>query len=259
MTESTQANHHHPRSVQGRRRAGEGVPAGAAARAHRRGHREGSAAARHRSRQPLSGAVFGGHADAIRNWAMGVGDDNPLYLDEDYGPGDPVGHPDRPRHADGPHQDADARGPDAGRDQAPDQVDVPWGPRVRLGRHVGVVPAVASGRPRLQLQRRGEPRRQAVGVRRPFGRSRSAATCAINQFGEVLGVYRILRVLTERKESRSKGKYAGDRAGALHGRGLRAHRRDLRSRGAAGAPRSATGRTSRSATSSTRWSRARRP
>jgi hypothetical protein len=31
---------------------------------------------------------------------------------------------------------------------------------------------------------------------------------AINQFGEVLGVYRILRVLTERKESRAKGKYA---------------------------------------------------
>ena len=25
--------------------------------------------------------------DAIRNWAMGVGDDNPLYVDEDYGTG----------------------------------------------------------------------------------------------------------------------------------------------------------------------------
>src|SRR2546430_2380027 len=24
--------------------------------------------------------------DAIRNWAMGAGDDNPLYTDEDYGP-----------------------------------------------------------------------------------------------------------------------------------------------------------------------------
>ena len=31
---------------------------------------------------------------------------------------------------------------------------------------------------------------------------------AINQYGEVLGVYRILRVLTERSKSRSKGKYA---------------------------------------------------
>jgi hypothetical protein len=31
---------------------------------------------------------------------------------------------------------------------------------------------------------------------------------AINQFGEVLGVYRILRVLTERSKSREKGKYA---------------------------------------------------
>src|SRR3954453_11674877 len=24
--------------------------------------------------------------DAIRNWALGVGDDNPLYIDEEYGP-----------------------------------------------------------------------------------------------------------------------------------------------------------------------------
>ena len=31
---------------------------------------------------------------------------------------------------------------------------------------------------------------------------------AVNQFGEVLGVYRILRVLTERSKSREKGKYA---------------------------------------------------
>ena len=35
-----------------------------------------------------------------------------------------------------------------------------------------------------------------------------ARDVAINQLGEVLGVYRILRVLTERKKSREKGKYA---------------------------------------------------
>ena len=38
--------------------------------------------------------------DAIRNWALGVGDDNPLYTDEDVRPGHPVGHPDRARHDD---------------------------------------------------------------------------------------------------------------------------------------------------------------
>ncbi len=38
-------------------------------------------------------------ADAIRNWALGVGDDNPLYTDEEYGADHSVGHPDRPRHA----------------------------------------------------------------------------------------------------------------------------------------------------------------
>ncbi|HEX4531078.1 MAG TPA: hypothetical protein VIA11_16880, partial [Acidimicrobiia bacterium] len=34
--------------------------------------------------------------DAIRNWALGVGDDNPLYADEEYGPatrwGTQIGH-----------------------------------------------------------------------------------------------------------------------------------------------------------------------
>ena len=34
--------------------------------------------------------------DAIRNWALGVGDDNPLYTDEEYGPatrwGTQIGH-----------------------------------------------------------------------------------------------------------------------------------------------------------------------
>src|SRR5690606_17211868 len=36
------------------------------------------------------------HPDALRNWAYGAGDDNPLYTDEDYGPntrwGSQIGH-----------------------------------------------------------------------------------------------------------------------------------------------------------------------
>ena len=47
--------------------------------------------------------------DAIRNWALGVGDDNPLYTDEEYGPttrwGSQIGHGTHDR----PRQDADAR------------------------------------------------------------------------------------------------------------------------------------------------------
>ena len=78
--------------------------------------------------------------DAIRNWALGVGDDNPLYTEEEYGEWNALGDPDRPRHPDGAHQDADARRSHPRRDQGSDEEHVPWGARVRLGRHVGVVP-----------------------------------------------------------------------------------------------------------------------
>ena len=75
---------------------------------------------------------------------------------------------------------------------------------------------------------------------------------AINQFGEVLGVYRILRVLTERTKSREKGKYA--EIEAAHYTDADYERIDAiyepRSRSAR---RSATGRTSTSATSCPRW------
>ena len=40
--------------------------------------------------------------DAMRNFARGYGDDNPLYGDEDYGRDDPLGRADRP--ADDPHR-----------------------------------------------------------------------------------------------------------------------------------------------------------
>ena len=36
----------------------------------------------------------------------------------------------------------------------------------------------------------------------------------VNQRGEVVAVYRILRVLTERKTAAKKGKYSAHRAGA---------------------------------------------
>ena len=84
-------------------------------------------------------------ADAIRNWAMGAGDDNPLYTDETYGPttrwgsqiahGTMVGHIKTPMYGD-PIPDELARA---------DEEHVPRDPRVRLGGHVGLVPAAPSG------------------------------------------------------------------------------------------------------------------
>ena len=107
--------------------------------------------------------------DAIRNWALGVGDDNPLYTDEDYGPTTRLGNPDRPRHHGGPRQDADARRPDPHRDQAADEEPLPRRARVRVGRHLGLVPAAAAGRPRLLVLGRRVARGQEVGVRGPIG------------------------------------------------------------------------------------------
>ena len=37
--------------------------------------------------------------DAIYHFARGIGDDNPLYLDPDYGPNSPIGGSSRLRHS----------------------------------------------------------------------------------------------------------------------------------------------------------------
>src|SRR5205823_14051500 len=64
---------------------------------------------------------------------------------------------------------------------------------------------------------------------------------ALNQRGEVVGVYRILRILTERKAAREKGKYADIQAAHYATRG--ASMRSTRASGRVGG-RSATGTTS---------------
>jgi acyl dehydratase len=145
--------------------------------------------------------------DAIRNWSLGVGDDNPLYIDADYGPG------------------------------------TRWGTQIAHGTQIGHIKTPMLGDPmpaEIKAQTKGMFRGVHVFVSggtwewyRPLrpgdriysfrgedsldtkqsefaGRSviQISRDVAINQFGEVLGVYRIVRVLTERKESRAKGKYA---------------------------------------------------
>lgn len=145
--------------------------------------------------------------DAIRNWAMGVGDDNPLYIDEAYGPatrwGSQIGHGTMVGHVKTP-----MRG-----DPIPADVK-----KATKGLFRGVHVFVSGGtwdwyRPLYPGDRiysfAGEEsidektsdfaERSVVRVRRDV---------ALNQRGEVVGVYRILRVETARKKSRKRGKNA---------------------------------------------------
>jgi acyl dehydratase len=145
--------------------------------------------------------------DSLRNWALGVGDDNPLYVDEEYGPttrwGSQIGHGTQIGHI---------KTPMLG-DPIPDEIR-----KATKSMFRGVHVFVSGGtwewyRPLRTGDRifsfRGE---ESVDVKQSEFAGRSviqvSRDVAVNQFGEVLGVYRILRVLTERSKSREKGKYA---------------------------------------------------
>jgi acyl dehydratase len=145
--------------------------------------------------------------DAIRNWSRGMGDPNPLYTDDDYGSatrwgsqiahGTMVGHVKTPMLGD------------------PLPAEVKAGTKsVFRGIHVFVSggswewyrPLFAgdrlytfAGEESVTVKQSEFANRSVICVRRDV---------AINQRGEVVGVYRILRVLTERDTARKKGKYA---------------------------------------------------
>ncbi len=145
--------------------------------------------------------------DAIRNWALGVGDDNPLYTEEDYGPatrwGTQIGHGTMAGHV---------KTPMLG-DPIPAEIKAQTKSMFR-GIHVFVSGGTwdwyrpirpgdriysYAGEESLEVKKSEFAGRSAVQVRRDV---------ALNQHGEVVGVYRILRILTERKTAREKGKYA---------------------------------------------------
>jgi acyl dehydratase len=145
--------------------------------------------------------------DAIRNWALGVGDDNPLYTEEEYGPttrwGSQIAHGTMVGHV---------KTPMLG-DPVPAEIKAATKSLFR-GVHVFVSGGTwdwyrplrpddrvfsYSGAESLEVKKSEFAGRSVVRVRRDV---------ALNQFGEVLGVYRILSVLTERKASRQRGKYA---------------------------------------------------
>lgn len=145
--------------------------------------------------------------DSIRAWAHGVGDPNPLYSDPTYGAqtrwGSQIGHGTMAGFIKTPMMG----------DPLPDEVKA-----ANKGLFRGVHVFVSGGtwdwyRPvypgdriysfdgeeSLEVKKSEFADRSVIRVRRDV---------AINQRGEVVGVYRILRVMTERRKSRSKGKYA---------------------------------------------------
>jgi len=146
-------------------------------------------------------------SDALRNWALGVGDDNPLYADEEYGIGtrwgSQIGHGTQAGHV---------KTPMLG-DPVPEEIKQQTKGLFR-GVHVFVSGGSwdwfrpvrpderiysFAGEESLEVKKSEFAGRSAVQVRRDV---------AINQFGEVIGIYRILRILTERKTARTRGKYA---------------------------------------------------
>lgn len=146
-------------------------------------------------------------ADAIRNWSLGIGDDNPLYTEEEYGPrtrwGSQIGHGTFVGHI---------KTPMLG-DPVPEEIK-----RQTKSLFRGVHVFVSGGtwewyRPLYPGDRiysfAGE---ESVDVKESEFAGRSVIQVrrdvAINQRAEVVGVYRILRILTERKAARDKGKYA---------------------------------------------------
>lgn len=145
--------------------------------------------------------------DAIRNWALGVGDDNPLYVDESYGPatrwGSQIGHGTQMGHI---------KTPMVG-DPIPEEIRKQTKSLFR-GVHVFVSGGTWDWYRPLRPGDRvfsfhGE---ETLDVKQSEFAGRSVIQVSrnvnVNQYGEVLGVYRILRVLTERRKSREKGKYA---------------------------------------------------
>lgn len=147
------------------------------------------------------------HPDALRNWAYGAGDDNPLYTEENYGAltrwGGQIGHGTQVGHI---------KTPMLG-DPIPDEIKKKTKSVFR-----GIHAYVSGGawhwyRPLYAGDRifcfRGlesiEEKQSSFAGRSVIQTDRDVC---INQHGQVVGVYRILQVLAERKTARKKGKYA---------------------------------------------------
>jgi acyl dehydratase len=145
--------------------------------------------------------------DALRNWSLGVGDDNPLFVDEEYGLatrwGTQIGHGTQVGHI---------KTPMLG-DPVPEEIkrqtkslfrgvhvfvsggSWEWFRALRPGERIYSF----AGDESIEVKKSEFAGRSSVQIRRDV---------AINQYGEVIGIYRILRILTERKAARTRGKNA---------------------------------------------------
>ncbi len=144
--------------------------------------------------------------DAIRNWALGMGDDNPLHVDEDYGPttrwGSQVASPTFIGHI---------KTPLLG-DPVPKDVA-----QATKGLFRGIHVFVSGGTWDFYRQVYPGDRLysfsglESVEAKDSEFAGRSVVQVSrqaiFNQRVEVVGVYRVLTILTARKESRDRGKY----------------------------------------------------
>lgn len=145
--------------------------------------------------------------DAIRNWALGMGDDNPLHVDEEYGPttrwGSQVASPTFIGHIKTP-----LRG-----DPVPKEIA-----RATKGLFRGIHVFVSGGTWDFYRQVYPGDRLysfsglESVEAKDSEFAGRSVVQVSrqaiFNQRVEIVGVYRVLTILTARKESRDRGKYA---------------------------------------------------
>jgi acyl dehydratase len=145
--------------------------------------------------------------DAIRNFTLGTGNDNPLFCDPDYArgtrwgdviaPGMMVGTMNKPMRGDPMPADIKARTKSLfkGVHVFVSGSDWTWYRPIYPGDTVYSF----SGQESLDVKQSEFAGRSVIRVNRHVN---------INQRGEVVAVYRVLMVLTERQAARSKGKYA---------------------------------------------------
>lgn len=144
--------------------------------------------------------------DAIRNWAYGYGDDNPLFVDEAYGqttrwgsqvaPPTFVGHVKTPLLGDPVPEDVKkrTRGLFHGVHVYVSGGNWTWYRPLYPGDRLYSFNSEES----LEVKESEFASRSVVRVRRDV---------AFNQRAEVVGVYRVVRICTERKAARERGKY----------------------------------------------------
>lgn len=145
--------------------------------------------------------------DAIRNWSHGCGDDNPLYCDPDYAAGTRWGGVIAPAMMTG-SINAPMKG-----DPTPDEIRAL---RKSLWRGIHVFVSGSKWdfyrpvRPGDTIYSYNGDETSEVKESEFSGRSviNVRKDVKVNQRGEVVSVYRIIQILTERKTAKKKGKYA---------------------------------------------------